>query len=155
MSSFYYCAGCHRKCRGFHNPCLDCEHALQNARRHAYETGFNEGMEWGVAHPLETICPLQRPTPKSNRKRVTLYMPQIQEDLYYFDAYQKGFDRGFVQSTYTRNIFQHVLAELLLDVGRREAMWYCAHWCSNYLVNQPHSSAIFDGHLLGLINEFF
>lgn len=153
MYGFYYCAGCHRRCRGSANPCLDCIQALEILSQNGFILGGNEGLEWGISHhPSTSVLPiLERTSPY----RATKYLSSLEEDQYFTPAYERGFRSGMRLAKKTHNIFRAVLKELLLDVGRRQSMFYCTVYVLNWLERNPLMKQSMDFNVLKEINRFF
>lgn len=153
MFGFYYCAGCHRRCRGSSNPCLDCDQALEILSRTGYSLGYNEGLEWGMSHPpFSNVLPSER---REAPYRATQYLSQMEEDRFFTNAYERGFRRGMRSAQSAHRMFAVVLEELLLDIGRREAMVYCTSFVVTWLQRSPSMELMMDYNILKEINQFF
>jgi len=109
--------------------CLDCEFAREEAARAEYAQKVIEGAEWGVAHPHTLESP-----PSG-------YLVNL------------GFRRGLREARKRVRMYNRALKEFEMELGRRRAMLYCAH----YLKHRKHLKGmpkLWDWNLLHEIQAF-
>jgi hypothetical protein len=118
---YYLCPGCHRRCRGLVNVCLDCEFALESFRQLGYACGVHYGTEWGVAHihllSKYTLEPEFVQTPPT---RATAFLSEEEEVDMFTAAAQLGIERGMRIARRLKTQFsKYILPACILEAGRR------------------------------------